>query len=189
MTSHEATNSGRGRPGIRPVIEAIPPSMMDTPLDYIFAEHFRQRSACVALKSAAAEGCIARVQADILAAFLEHDVPLHHDDEDQDLFPAVRRRALAEDDLDAVLARLTDDHRRANGMIRAIVDALTAMPNRDPVELEPASRDIIRVYAESEHRHLAMENGIVMAIARIRLKPADLAAISQSMKQRRGAQA
>jgi hypothetical protein len=47
----------------------------------------------------------------------------------------------------------------------------------------------MKAYAASEHRHLAMENSIVMAIARIRLKSADLAAISQAMKQRRGVQA
>jgi hypothetical protein len=41
-------------------------------------------------------------------------------------------------------------------------------------------------YATGEHRHLAAENGIVLAIARIRLTRGDLAKMSRSMKQRRG---
>jgi hemerythrin-like domain-containing protein len=189
MISHEAAMAKAGEPNLHPAGEAIPLSLADAPLDYIFADHFRQRGACAALTSAAAIGRIPQAEAESLAAFLEHDVTLHHDDEDHDLFPAVRRRALAEDGLDAVLMRLADDHRRARSMIRVIVDALTPTPRRDPVELAPESRDVMKAYAESERRHIAMENGILMAIARIRLKPADLAAIGQAMKRRRGAQA
>jgi hemerythrin-like domain-containing protein len=193
MTSHERggarATSLDSTAESAPIVEAIPFHLLDTPLDYIVADHFRQRSICVALKRFAAAGHAPRRDADMVIAFLDHDLPLHHEDEDQDLFPTVRRRALPEDDLGAVLARLSEDHRLSDVMVHAIVDVLAAMPGHDPVHLDRQTRDIMKAYAASEHRHLAMENGIVMAIARIRLKSADLVAISRAMKQRRGVQA
>jgi Hemerythrin HHE cation binding domain len=168
------------------VVEAIPFSLIDTPLDYIFADHFRQRSICVALKCFAGNGLVPRSEADMVTAFLDRELPFHHEDEDQDLFPAVLRRALPEDDLGAVLARLSEDHRLSDGMVRAIVTALSATPGADIVKLSRSAREVMQAYAASEHRHLSIENGIVLTIARIRLRASDLKAISNAMKLRRG---
>ena len=46
--------------------------------------------------------------------------------------------------------------------------------------------ELIAAYALGELRHLAIENAVVLALARIRLKRPDLKAISRSMKARRG---
>jgi hypothetical protein len=173
-------------PAETPIVETMPHALLEEPLDYIFADHFRHRSVCVALKRFSASGCAPRCEADMVIAFLARDLRLHHADEDEDLFPAVRRRALAEDDLGAVLARLMEDHRQSELMVSAIVTALAARPGKAPVKLDRQAREIMRVYAAAEHRHLALENGIVMSIARIRLKPADLHGISAAMRKRRG---
>jgi hemerythrin-like domain-containing protein len=176
----------RDAPADTPIVEAMPYALLEEPLDYIFADHFRQRSVCGALKRFSASGRAPRREADMVIAFLDRDLRLHHEDEDEDLFPAVRRRALAEDDLGAVLARLTEDHRQSEFMVSAIVAALAARPDQDPVKLDRQAREMMQVYAAGQHRHLALENGIVMSIARIRLKPADLHGISAAMKKRRG---
>jgi hemerythrin-like domain-containing protein len=181
------TRADRHRtPTETPIVEAMPYALLEEPLDYIFADHFRQRSVCVALKRFAASGRAPRREADMVIAFLDRDLRWHHEDEDEDLFPAVRRRTVAEDDLGAVLARLTEDHRQSELMVSAIVSALAARPDQDPVRLDQQSREMMQVYAASEHRHLALENGIVLSIARIRLKPADLNGIRAAMKKRRG---
>ena len=44
----------------------------------------------------------------------------------------------------------------------------------------------MQAYASSEGGHLAIENGIVLAIARIRLTRGDLGAMARGMKARRG---
>lgn len=186
MTTHERAAKSQALSDAAAIVEAIPFSLIDKPLDYIFADHFRTRSVCVALKRFAEDGCASRGEADMVTAFLDRELPLHHEDEDQDLFPAVRRRALPEDELGAVLARLSEDHRLSDGMVRSIIGALSATPGAAAVKFDRPAREVMQAYAASEHRHLAMENGIVMAIARIRLKPSDLRAISQAMKQRRG---
>ncbi len=186
MINREPVETRARSQAFQPIVEAIPFSMINTPLDYILADHFRQRSVCVALRRFADEGQARRIEADMVIAFLDRDLPMHHDDEDVDLFPAVRRRALPEDDLGTVLARLSEDHRLSSEMVNGIVGALASTHGDDPVKLDRPAREVMQAYAASEHRHLAMENGIVMAIARIRLKPADLRAISQAMKKRRG---
>ncbi len=108
MTTHERAITPDPPPeAAAAIVEALPFSLIDTPLDYIFADHFRQRSVCVALKRFAEHGRVPRSEADMVTAFLDRELSLHHEDEDQDLFPAVRRRALPEDDLGAVLARLS----------------------------------------------------------------------------------
>ncbi|MGL4241930.1 MAG: hemerythrin domain-containing protein, partial [Beijerinckiaceae bacterium] len=114
------------------------------------------------------------------------DVAIHHEDEDNDLFPALRRRALPQDALGPVLARLAEDHRRNEGMVADIVVALTARQGDDPVVFDKASREVMAAYAFAEQRHLAMENGVVLAIARVRLTRADVRAMSAAMKARRG---
>jgi hypothetical protein len=186
MTRPEPEDTNRPDHAPPPIVEAIPLSLIDRPLDYILADHYRMRSVCGALRRFAQTGQATRIEADRVSAFLEQDLPLHHDDEDQDLFPAVRRRALPEDDLGSALARLSADHRLADPMVDTIIATLGATGNAAIVTLERPVQELMRAYAASEHRHLAIENGIVMAIARIRLKPADLKAISRGMKHRRG---
>lgn len=45
---------------------------------------------------------------------------------------------------------------------------------------------MLKAFAVSVNRHLAIENSLVLAIARVRLSAKDLAAISRGMKARRG---
>ena len=170
-----------------PLVEAMPLALLDEPLEYIFADHFRHRAICAALRRFASERRASRAEADQAVAFLTQDLILHRQDEDEDLFPAVRRRALPEDDLGAILARLDDDHRRAEHAAEAIVAALAARPADDPLRINVGTAELLNAYAAAENRHLAIENGVILAIARLRLNRRDVAAISRNMKQRRGA--
>lgn len=167
-------------------LASLPNGLLDTPLDYLLADHGRQRAACAALKRFAATGRATRDDADRVATFLDRDLPLHHADEDEDLFPALRRRALPEDELGTVLARLSDDHRQSDVALAQIKAALGAAPPKDPLGFNRETRRLMQAHVASEQRHLAMENGIVLVLARIRLKPSDLKSISQHMRQRRG---
>jgi hemerythrin-like domain-containing protein len=159
-------------------------ALLEEPLEFIHADHFRQRSLCVALRRMGELGVAERNEADEIVSFMQRDLDLHHADEDADLFPALRRRALAVDELGPVLGRLSEDHIRTAPLVASIVAALSGRD--DPVVLSPAVRKAMLTYAASEHRHLALENGIVLAIARIRLTRKDRLKISAAMKARRG---
>lgn len=167
-------------------LEAMPFSLLDEPLEYIFADHFRQRTICSTLFRFAGDGGASRTEADMVTSFLVHDLPLHNADEEEDLFPAIRRRAMPEDDLGVVLARLSNDNHRCAIMIDGIVKALSAWPATGPVRISPRDGELMQAFATAERRHIAIENGVLLAIARIRLKRSDLREISCSMKARRG---
>lgn len=173
-------------PNPEPIVRALPPALLDEPLDYIFADHFRQRGVCAALKTFAGVGHVPAQDANVLSDFLDRELKWHHQDEEEDLFPSLRRRAHPEDALDEPLARLSRDHSRSAATVGKIVEALGAAPDNDGVRLSEDMRGLMSAYAADEHRHIAIENGIVLAIARIRLTKGDIKAMSASMKARRG---
>jgi hemerythrin-like domain-containing protein len=184
-SDHKSLQSGDGK-WFMPMIEKIPIGLLNEPLEYIFADHFRQRVVFATLQHFAKEASASGADADTIKAFLTHDLVLHRADEDEELFPLVRLRALPEDDLGAVLVRLDDDHRRGAARIEEIVRALTLRTEEGSVRLSKGLCEMIQLYVTDEGHHLAIENGVLLAIARIRLTPADLKAISRGMKARRG---
>lgn len=166
---------------------APPPiALLDEPLAYVLAAHLRQRAVCAVLRRFATERSAGRAEADRMTAYLTGDLRLHHEDEDLDLYPALRRRALPADGLGVTLARLGEEHRQGATMADIIVEALSARPADDTVQIGVAAGEAMQAYAASELQHLALENGVVLALARIRLTRPDLKAICRGMKQRRG---
>ncbi len=186
LPSNQRTlQSGNGK-WVMPTIEMIPDTLLGEPLEYMFADHFRQRVVLATLQHFAEEASASRADADTIATFLTRDLVLHHADEEEDLFPLVRLRALPEDELGTLLARLGEDHHRSKAMIEDITGALMKHPAEKAVYLRTRICRLIQAYVASENRHLAVENSVLLAIARIRLTPKDQKAISRGMKVRRG---
>jgi hemerythrin-like domain-containing protein len=175
-----------GRKVKRDELAPPPLSLLDDPLGYIGADHDRQRSACRALRQLATEMEIDRRLAGAIVAFFVRDLPLHHQDEDEDLFPLLLKRSLPEDGLATLLTQLSGDHIKAAAMVVRIVETITPAGNATTININRRTAGLARDYADREHRHLAIENAIVMVIARKRLKADDLLVISRSMKARRG---
>ncbi len=167
-------------------VNAPPVALLSDPLAYILADHGRHRLACGALEAYAAAGRLAKTSADRVAAFLTRDVPLHFADEEEDLFPIMRQRALPEDRIEPVLVGLVLDHSRCRDLISEIISGLSRTRSHDPVELEPRIGAIMKTYSLTEQRHLAIENAIVIPIAQGRLKSDDLRLMSLHMRARRG---
>ena len=179
-------SSAFGQQNVPLLIESISLCLLNEPLDYILADHARMRKICAALLDIASTHVASRLVADTLTAYLTGELTTHHADEDEDLFPALRRRLVPEDNLGIVLARLGEDHRRGTVMIDAIAKALTQNPAAEAVRLSAGECELIQVYANAEQQHLAIENAVVMGISRIRLTRSDLKSISEGMKARRG---
>lgn len=168
------------------LIAAPPDALLDTPLGYLLAEHVRHRGVCGALRRLASDDEFDRTLAGQVSAFLASDLALHHRDEDEDLFPLLSRRSLPEDGLGEILAQLTEEHRRIETQARRIVSALTAAGAGGASRMTQRAINLMLEYGSSEQRHLAVENGIVLVIARKRLKSGDLEVMTRSMKARRG---
>ena len=121
-----------------PLPPPLPATLLERPLDYLLAEHHRHRSYLAGLRYAATLAEIPRDQAARLHRFLASELPLHWADEEQDLFPVLRRLALPEDGLAEVLARLSEDHAMSEALVRTIDHGLSALldADRDPLPLE-----------------------------------------------------
>jgi hemerythrin-like domain-containing protein len=177
-----------GRPSARPPrLTPIPPAdprLLAAPLDFLEAEHYRQRvvldhlDALVDGSEAAAPEIVGGV-----LRYLREDLPLHVADEERDLFPVLRRRAGPGDDVEFILALLAAEHTRDHALASAVIAALehTARAGARDAKLKAAAP----AFAEMQRRHLAWENALVIPRARQLLQPPDLAALGRAMAKRR----
>ncbi|MFZ5671116.1 MAG: hemerythrin domain-containing protein [Pseudomonadota bacterium] len=157
------------------------------PLDWFFAEHYRHRQFCALVSDLAAAPAFDGERLTRIVDFLRHDLLLHFIDEEEDLFPLLRRRALPEDDIEAALGRLSAEHRADVAQAEIVRGALEiCLAERRPPSSDPALRKDLRDFAAHELRHLALENAVVLPIARLRLTERDLAGLSRRLAARRG---
>ena len=160
------------------------PQQLNAPLDYVFSEHFRQRTLCWMIDRIADvenrdEECIAAV-----LRFLREDFGPHVNDEEEDLFPLLRRRAEPEDRIEEVLGELSQEHAADKLDAEAIVAGLSDTTGRK--RFTKAFRGLLHRFAANERRHLIVENAIVLPLARVRLTIDDLRNLGRRMAARRG---
>ncbi len=168
-------------------IEAIPLHLLAEPIEWFFAEHYRHRQACKMIEAAAAAMVFDGPMLVELIGFLDHDLPLHVIDEEEDFFPLLRRRCEAGDDVERVLGMLSVEHRADVVQAGAVRTHLQAcLERRYAPGLDPAQRKAMIVFAAQERRHLGLENAIVLPIARLRLTPDDLTTLGRRLAARRG---
>jgi hemerythrin-like domain-containing protein len=165
----------------------LPPAgqLLRDPLAYIAAEHGGQRALCILMENLAGSPAFQRDVATEILRYLREDLADHVRDEEGDLFPVLRQRCLEEDDIELVLGQLNAEHkdedRLASGLVAGLDDA---MRDETPI-MDSRLRERLFQYARALRRHLALENGIVLPLARARLTPEDLARLSQAMMNRR----
>lgn len=164
-------------------IEPSPRGLIEAPLDFVFAEHLRQREAAVML-SMIADGEFDPSGVRALIAFLETDFALHVGDEEIILFPALKAHCRPEDEVDQIIARLADEHKEDEALCGEAIAILRARLGGE----KPSAAESRRLRSFSDHvrRHLALENGVLLPIARVRIGPDALKSISESLKRRRG---
>jgi len=168
-------------------IEAIPLHLLAEPIEWFFAEHYRHRQACKLIEDVAAAMVFDRPRLVELVDFLEHDLPLHVIDEEEDFFPLLRRRCEPEDDVERVLGMLSAEHRNDVVQAHAVRDHLrSCLASARAPGLDPAQRRAMIAFATQERRHLGLENAIVLPIARLRLSPDDLTTLGRRLAARRG---
>lgn len=183
MAEHDG---GRSVSGVTTRLRPLPVMLLDDPLEYLAADHTRNRIVTSAVARFGEGRAVRREEAIAVAGFLARDLGLHHLDEEEDLFPCLRKRSLPGDDLDPILERLEEDHKRSASIVSKIVEALSAPDSNDTVSLGRTTCKAMLTYADQKRRHLAIENAVVLVLARIRLTPKDLSVMSRHMKLRRG---
>lgn len=151
----------------------------DDPLVFLAAEHLRQRQHCQALRACLDKPFVPLAERRALSVFLRRDFVIQIDDCRHDLFPLLRLRAQPDDDVERVIGILSADDQGDLVLAAALADALDA-----PVA--PANlADLVGRFTAQRLRHLALENAIVLPIARLRLTAADRQALAAAMSARR----
>lgn len=170
----------------RRYIEAIPETLLQEPLNFIFADHYRQRVVCTLLEELADADTLDVEKVMEVLDFLANDMALHVRDEEEDLFPLLRRRCAPEDEIEAVLSELADEHANDERLGGNVIAALTGLIDAAaPPRTKPEVRQMMRAFARRQRRHLMVENNIVLPIARTRLVDLDLANLTKRMTARR----
>jgi iron-sulfur cluster repair protein YtfE (RIC family) len=169
-------------------VDAVPAGLLDDPLAYLFAEHWRQRQFCRALEDIAGMPSVAPALLRRMARFLAEDWALHLADEEEDLFHLLRECAASEDEISRVLGVLSADHDGDRLRVRAVRVGLeqAAQAGVGPAAV-PGLSDTITLFVSHMMRHIALENAIVLPIARLRLTPLHQARLADAMRARRAA--
>ncbi|GAB4359394.1 MAG: hemerythrin domain-containing protein [Kiloniellaceae bacterium] len=169
-----------------PQIEPASTALLSDPLNFFFAEHFRQRKLCNLIEQMALAETLDPLLAAEVLAFLQNDMALHVQDEEQDLFPLMRQRCPREDEIERVLSALTAEHAGDRHLAGIVINGLeTALRDSQPVAAQAGLREAMIDFARNERRHLALENSVVLPLARLRLTVDDLLALSARLLERR----
>lgn len=173
-----STGTIRGAVAARPQVDAAA-----CPLEALIEEHFLQRQLTTEMERLAMGQTPNPALARTILRNLCRDLALHHADETESLFPRLRRRAAPEDEIEPLLNRLAAEHVAAGQAIAPLIPALVCMAGGALPTAE--DRAALCALAQSERRHLIVENAIVLPLARMRLTAADKAAMREEMRARR----
>ena len=145
------------------------------PLDQLARSHERLREQLAELVALGQAAELDRDALDDLAAWFEGPGARHEADEEESLFPRLRRCDV-DDTTRALLDRLAEEHRAHTQLHSRLAGVRTTA---DLVGVVAAMEDAYR-------EHLALEERDLFPVARAKLRPVDLEAISAEMDARRG---
>ena len=171
-----------------PIEHTDDPAVFLEPLVFLLDEHFRQRRLCDQLdeliESLETEAITEHARA--ILDFMHTALPLHMQDEERSLFPLLRHRCLAEDGVESVLDRLSEEHDLDRDLVDFIVSDLETLANGSSLANPVRFFVNVREFSVTQRRHLAWENSTIIPLARRRLSEADLVDLGREMAARRG---
>jgi hemerythrin-like domain-containing protein len=172
--------------GVHDANEAAREVTPHDPIEFMLAEHLNHRRMCKALERLAGMMEFDAAPITAMVDYIRFDLTLHVIDEEEDFFPLLRKRCLPDDDIEAVLTRLSADHETDKSLSAQVRDMLNAcLIMRKPPHVIEGAVDALIAFATNERRHLALENAVVIPIARRRFTAEDLTMLSARMLARR----
>lgn len=166
----------------------LPDNLFAEPVEYVFADHYRQRTLCALLDDIANSESLDLQIVEAVLNFLKSEFGLHVLDEEEDLFPLLRQRAEPEDEINTVLEQLSQEHANNEGTAHDIVKILEQFTEtKERTVMRDDAVRLLKRFAANERRHLIVENAIVLPLARVRLTEEDCKQLGQRMAARRGA--
>jgi len=149
----------------------------EDPLDWLAGVHAELRGVCTLLERLAGGVTVDAVKRHAAGAFVGEALPMHLRDEEED--PLLRRRCADEDEIGRILGVLAAEHGQEGEHAARVVAILGR------TTLTASSRRALVAFARQQRQHVAIEDGVVLPIARMRLGRRDLATLRGRMVARR----
>jgi len=160
----------------------------DDPLEYLAYEHFKYREMCNELDRLADAATFDSGAVSRLAETIRGDLTMHVSDEEEGLFPLLRKRCRPEDQVAETLDRMIREHaERMDCLARARIALLTAFTESKPLPQIAGASEALHACARSLRRLMMLENGVLIPLARRRLLADDLVALGARLAARRRA--
>jgi len=175
-------------------LDRIPDNLLREPLDFLVADHVRQRKVCNGLdllllgsqRTAEASGYSEGDVLEAIFTYLSSDFPLHIADKEIDIFPLLRSPRHRDDEVDDLIGTLKRHNATELSLARDIAGQLQQMKSAMRGKPRPSNfAELSMAFVEQVRRRLAIEEGILLPFARKHLSPADLTRIGHAMAARR----
>jgi hemerythrin-like domain-containing protein len=158
-----------------------------SPIAFLAREHERQLTICMMVDRLVhnPRHGAERAEMEAVRKYLFEDLPLHMADEEEGLFPLLRRRCPPDDDMDEVFHLLHREHAKDENLKQQLCHDLDQL--LEGCALDDPARFLMNAFAFSEthRRHLAWENAVILPRARKHLTEEDCAALARDMAERR----
>jgi len=167
--------------------ESPNPDTFEDPIAFIRDDHARQLRMCNLLDAFTEKLELEPVMplASALLEYLTGDLPLHTQDEEQDLRPVLEQRCEPGDGLDEVLKQLTKEHELNRDLVSFMIEDLEALADGRTLSNPVRLLMNVKEFSETQRQHVTWEERVLLPLARQRLTPEDLAAIGRNMAKRR----
>lgn len=154
-----------------------------SPLDLIEHDHLAQAQLCNSLEQIAddlPDNVDRRLCRKVIDS-LQFEMPRHHRSEELGLFPLIERRALPDDNIHDILARLALEHATDESFADELLESLQGLSEGRKLKNPDMVGYMLRSFFESYRRHILWENAIVLPLARARLTREDLEELDRAM--------
>ena len=166
--------------------ETARPVTPHDPIEFILAEHLMHRAMCKELERLASMAGFEPAPIEAMAAYIRVDLALHIRDEEEDFFPMLRKCCQPDDEISPILRRLSAEHQTDKRLSARVVDFLDAsLAAGTPLGKSEGAVEALKAFSENERRHLALENAVIIPIARRRFERSDLQTLSRRLLARR----
>ncbi len=168
-------------------IANVDPELLRRPLEFLTADMFRVRMACFSLDLlAAAPLAEPPALAHALADFFRSDWPLHLDDMEVRLFPAIRASLLVGDHVDQAMDQLAAEHARDRAQIGPLLEDIDSLVTRDRGLDEERLAMRATHFGEAQRRHVAWVQNVILPTAEHRLAEAEARRLAAALAEARG---